>query len=82
MYVNYDDRPAGSPPPVESPTYATRVPGRRPEWKFHTAIGPARGALAVRRFGNWQGIPRELWHFADGAWALVETRETVVGRRS
>lgn len=51
------------PPPPPSPRWATRRPGRRPEWKLHAAIGHAKNALTWNYTGS-------LWEWINGEWEL------------
>lgn len=72
--LRWDARPAGSAPPVEPPTYMSRVTGRTPAWKAHATLGQARGALSVRR-SIWQTENvREIWVYTEGAWRLLEAK--------
>jgi hypothetical protein len=63
-------QPLKTPPPDRLP-FATRIPWRSPEWKFHTSRRAASGALAIKT-----RYYCELWAMgADGVWELVKVQE-------
>lgn len=65
-------------PPFGAPPFATRIPGRSPEWKAHMSAGQAKSALSCaqrsdhRPDGSRGMLARagELWKW-DGTWRLV-----------
>ncbi|MCX2949969.1 hypothetical protein [Lentzea sp. NEAU-D7] len=69
--MHYDERPMGSPPPVDPECYASRVPLRRPTWKLHSSVGRARAAVSWGGYGETRG--GEVWKLVDGEWKLLHS---------
>ncbi|MGZ0151887.1 hypothetical protein ACXJJ3_32855 [Kribbella sp. WER1] len=75
------DQPLKTPPPGPLP-FATRIPSRSPEWKFHTSKGAASNALAIKRSYRYVDGTRpflygELWEMDPlnfGQWTLVRVQ--------
>ncbi|MCG8926683.1 hypothetical protein [Lentzea sp. CC55] len=72
--MHHDQRPMGSPPPVDPECFASRVPARRPVWKLHPSLGRARAAVAYTEGRKVRG--GEVWRLADGQWQLMHTVES------
>lgn len=65
-------------PPFNTVKVASRVPGRRPEWKTHPTVGRARSSLAQYREGDYSSTHRgrygagEVWEATPtGSWIRV-----------
>lgn len=70
-----DNRPAGSPPPVDPAVFMTRISSRSPQWKSHSRMSSARGALTYHRkrgYGRPETRIAEIWEIVNGEWRQVE----------
>lgn len=57
-------------PPFDATKVASRVPGRRPEWKVHASVGKARQAVSYHGVGEvWESTP-------TGGWLQIPSRRT------
>lgn len=70
--IRVDPAPAGSTPPAFPVLrFASRVPGRSPEWKQHTELGQARSAIVLSGPRYDVSGAGEIWELlGDGSWSL------------
>ncbi|GAA1178901.1 hypothetical protein GCM10009584_20710 [Ornithinimicrobium humiphilum] len=68
-----DPEPAGTPPPAfVIPSFASRVPGRTPEWKLHNGLGQARSAVS-NSLWSLPGARAEVWQrVRNGTWQRID----------
>lgn len=73
--IAHDPEPSGTAPPVlVMPSFASRVPGRSPEWKLHNGLGQARSAVSNSHWSySGPGGVKEVWQrHRNGSWTQVD----------